>query len=92
MDADDLRHVAEISKINFLLENLYGLVLREIGASHEDIPRLTDEICRQAMLPGSTYGPAGTPEETSAQTELVAHRLAVFFSGVRDRLRSDGAY
>lgn len=89
MDASAQRLEAELSKINFLLENLYALVLRELGASHEDIPRLSEEICRQAALPPKVYGPEAGDQELEALQELVEHRIAVFFSGVQDRLRND---
>lgn len=84
---DDLRWAAEFSKINFLLENLYAVYFRDVGASHEDIPDLSDELCRQALLPGTPYGP-GSAEDLEAQHELVAHRIAMFFARVRDRMRS----
>ena len=43
---DDLRFGAELTKINFLLENLYALYLRDQGVSHDRIPELSDEMCR----------------------------------------------
>ncbi len=79
----------EFSKINFLLENLYALVLRELGANHEDVPRLAEEICRQATLPATVYGAETSEEQLAALQELSSHRLAMFFARVRDRLRSD---
>jgi len=83
------RAAVEFSKINFLLENLYALVLRELGASHEDVPRLVDEICRQAELPATIFGETPSEEEMAAMQEQLSLRLAMFFSGVRERLRSD---
>jgi hypothetical protein len=88
---DDLRITAELTKINFLLENLYALVLRDAGATHEDVPGLSDEVCRQASLPaGSVYGPPGDQAAMAAHTELVEHRIASFFARVQDRMRSAG--
>ena len=85
---NDLRFGAELTKINFLLENLYALVLRDAGASHEDVPDLADEVCRQASLPADVYGPNDDAEAIAALSELVEHRIASFFARVQDRMRS----
>lgn len=85
---NDLRFSAELTKINFLLENLYALHLRDAGATHEDIPDLSDEVCRQATLPPDVYGPDDDPEAIAALSELVEHRIASFFARVQDRMRS----
>lgn len=87
---DDRDISVEISKINFLLENLYALYLRDMGVSHDQIPAFADEMVRQAVLPGTTYGPGSlSKEEQEARQDLLEHRLAMFASGVRDRLASD---
>lgn len=83
-----MRFGAELTKINFLLENLYALYLRDQGISHDRIPDLSDEMCRQAALPGPTYGPGDDEEAIRQLQELVEHRIAGFFSRVQDRLRS----
>lgn len=85
---DDLRFGAELTKINFLLENLYALYLRDQGVSHDRIPELSDEMCRQAALPGQVYGPGDDAEALRDLSELVEHRIAGFFSRVQDRMRS----
>lgn len=90
MDVERIALAAEISKINFLLENLYAIVLRDAGASHADIPELAEEVVRQAGLPGTVYGSGTDPETTAAIREMVGHRIAMFFSQVQERLRSAG--
>jgi len=85
---DDLRFSAELTKINFLLENLYAVFLHGAGATHDDVPDLSDEVCRQARLPGQTYGPEDNAEQLAALYELVEHRIASFFARVQDRMRS----
>ncbi len=85
---DDLRLGAELTKINFLLENLYALYLRDCGVSHTRIPHLADELCRQATLPAQVYGPDEDGEALRQLSELVEHRIASFFSRVQDRMRS----
>lgn len=87
---DDLRFGAELTKINFLLENLYAMFLRDAGATHEDVSDMSDEVCRQASLPAVVYGPEADPATAKAHAELVEHRLASFFSRVQDRMRSAG--
>lgn len=84
---ENSRLYAELSKINFLLENLYALVLRDAGATHDDVSDVSDEICRQASLPGHVYG-ADDPEALAAHAELVEQRIATFFARVRDRMQS----
>ena len=78
---------AELSKINFLLENLYALTLHRLGASHDEIPDLADEMARQFDLPGSVHGSGEDAAELAAIHDLASHRLTMFLSGVRDRLR-----
>lgn len=85
---DNLRFGAELTKINFLLENLYALQLRDAGVTHEDVPDLADEVCRQAALPPQVYGPEDDPEGLAQLSELVEHRIAAFFARVQDRMRS----
>lgn len=85
---DEFRFGAELTKINFLLENLYALCLRDAGATHEDVPDLSEEICRQARLPAQSYGPDDDAVRNAAFSELVEHRIATFFARVQDRMRS----
>lgn len=85
---DDLRWAAEFSKINFLLENLYAMYIRDTGSTHDDVPDLADEVCRQAALPPQVYGPGDDAEGLAALSELVEHRIAMFFARVQDRMRS----
>lgn len=87
---DDLRFGAELTKINFLLENLYAMFLRDVGATHEDVSEISDEVCRQARLPAVVYGPETDQATAGAHAELVEHRLASFFARVQDRMRSAG--
>lgn len=91
MDLDRVQMGAEISKINFLLENLYAMVLRDAGATHREIPALSAEMVRQSNLPGTSYGgPANDTEETDAIRQLSSERIATFFQHVEQRLRSAG--
>lgn len=83
---DSERIEAEISKINFLLENLWATHLRDAGVSHEDVPQLADELSRQALLPAGQYG-GGDEASVARQQDLVAHRIQMFFVAIRDRLR-----
>lgn len=85
---DELRFGAELTKVNFLLENLYAMHLRDAGLSHEDVSDISDEICRQAALPAQVYGPGDDQERLAALSELVEHRIATFFARVQDRMRS----
>lgn len=78
----------ELSKINFLLENMYAVSLRDHGAGPEDVDDLSDEMCRQALLPATIYGADQGPEHLQQFQELLGHRLAMFFAGVRKRLES----
>lgn len=90
MDIDEIRMGAEISKINFLLENIYAIHMRQAGVSHDAVPQIADEFCRQAMLPGTApYGSEPSEADRAAQQEIVAHRIATFFAGVQERLRTD---
>ena len=91
MELETVQMGAEIRKINFLLENLYAMVLRDAGATHADIPVLSAEMVRQSQLPGTTYGgPANDTDETDAIRELSSARIATFFEHVGARLRSAG--
>lgn len=85
---DNFRFSAELTKVNFLLENLYALVLRDAGATHDDVPDLSEEICRQARLPAQVYGPEDDADSRAAHADLVEQRIASFFARVRDRMRS----
>ena len=87
MDEAQIALGAELSKINCLLENLYALTLRNMGASHDEVPHLAEEIVRQFELPAIVYGQGESSEELAAIQELASHRLTMFFSGVRTRLR-----
>lgn len=78
----------EVSKINFLLENLYALRFNDHGASPTDVDDFSDEVCRQAMLPATNYGPGQDPEYMQQFQEMLAHRAAMFFAGVRKRVAS----
>lgn len=79
----------EISKINFLLENLYAITFRDHGADADDVHRIADEMRRQfTELPASAYGWSPTPEELRQYAEAAAQRMDLFFAAVRDRLRS----
>lgn len=87
---EQTRTAVEISKLTFLVENLYALVLRELGAEEHDVDRLADEMRRQATaLPARTYGPQSSPQRQREHLELLAHRLDSFWSDVRERIRSD---
>jgi len=79
---------AEISKINFLLENLYAVSMRDHDLSPADVDGVAEELCRQAALPGTQWGPERSPEEQMRQQERVVLRIAMFFAGVRKRLAS----
>lgn len=79
----------ELSKINFLLENLYALTLRNMGATSDEIPVLADEIRRQATeLPATSYGKEPSEEEMRQHTEMVGQRLDMFFAAVRERMQT----
>lgn len=78
----------EVSKINFLLEGLYTFRFTDHGADPSDVDAASDEFCRQAMLPPSVHGPDQDPEYMRQFQELLSHRLAMFFSGVRKRVAS----
>jgi len=91
MDNERVTLGAELSKINFLLVNLYAMYLRDVGATHGDVPALSAEMVRQAGLPGTSYGgPANDTDETDAIRQLCNERLATFFDQVQERLRSGG--
>ena len=91
MDTDRVTLGAELSKINFLLENLYAMYMRDVGATHDDVPALSAEMVRQAGLPGTSYGgPANDTAESDAIRLLCSERLETFFDHVQERLRSAG--
>ncbi|WP_419808364.1 hypothetical protein [Sphingomonas sp.] len=78
---------AELSKINFLLENLYALVLRDMGAGAEHVAGIADEMRRQLTdLPADVHGSG--PADTDQLQEVAAQRLDMFWARVRDRLAS----
>jgi len=79
----------ELSKINFLLENLYAIVFRKLGATADDMEGVATEMVRQASLPASTFGREMPPEEMRQYQEMLAQRLDIFFAAVRQRLASD---
>lgn len=90
MDEDWSRRISvEISKTNFLLENLYAAWFKEHRASPADVDRFSDEACRQAMLPATHYGGEADPKATAQMQELLSLRLEMFFAGVRRRLETD---
>jgi hypothetical protein len=75
----------ELTKINFILENLTTLILQQFGASASDVTRIADEMRRQATeVPGTTYGPGSLDKDR--YLELLGQRLDIFWAGVRDRL------
>lgn len=80
---------AEISKINFLLGNLYAVSMRDHGLTPSDVDGVADEMCRQCeSLAATSWGQELSPEELQRQQDLVSHRIAMFFAGVRERLAS----
>ncbi len=86
---ENTRYAVELSKLNFLLENLYALVLREAGAGADDVLSVADEMRRQATdLPGTSYGPKPSPEKQQQFSELLGHRLDMFWAGVQERMLS----
>jgi hypothetical protein len=78
----------EVSKVGFLLEGLYAMHFSAHGADFSDVDETSDEFCRQAMLPPSIYGPDQDPAYMQQFQELLAHRIAMFFAGVRKRLET----
>jgi hypothetical protein len=85
MDQRDI----ELSKLNFLLENLYALVLQGLGATPDDVETLATEMVNQCRLPASTFGAAISREELLQGQEMLAQRLDLFFAGVRQRISTD---
>ncbi len=78
----------ELSKINFVLENLYALTLHRFGASADDVDDLADEMRRQfTELPATTYGEQQSPEAEAEWRERGGDRLDRFFAGVRHRIQ-----
>lgn len=73
---------AEIVKINFLLENLYAVAFRDRGITHDRVPPIAEELCRQAELP--MWG--GRPDD-GHQQQMAVHGIARFFANVQERLR-----
>lgn len=88
MNQADIELGAELTKINFLLENLYAITLHRLGASHDTLSALENEMARQFELPGTVYGPDQDVEGLTAMRELASHRLAMFVSDVQARMRS----
>lgn len=86
---EQTRFAVEISKINFLLENLYAISMRNAGIDADGVEVVADEMRRQATdLPAKSYGPEPTPKAQREYMELLGHRLDAFWSGVQERLRS----
>lgn len=79
----------EVSKLTYLLENLYAVSFRDHGATPDDVDAMSDEMCRQALLPATSYGSDPRQEELHQFQELLSHRLAMFFARVRDRVAQD---
>jgi len=79
----------EVSKINFLLENLYAINFRDHGADPSDVDDVSDELCRQALLPPTTYGKGADPEYMQQFQEMLSHRIAMFFAKVRQRVEGE---
>ena len=77
---------AELTKINFVLENVVAMLLRDAGGKAADVDAFSEEMLRQFALPGTQTG-SGTADPEAIH-ELAAHRLAMFFAGVKERLRS----
>ncbi|MDF0543363.1 hypothetical protein PX699_13475 [Sphingobium sp. H39-3-25] len=80
----------EISKINFLLENLYAVSFKGHGLTASDVDDVAGEMCRQCeQNPGTSWGAQLSQAEMQQQQEMLSHRIAMFFSGVQHRLRTD---
>lgn len=80
---------AELSKINFLLENLWAMILQQHGATPEEVSGLADEACRQfETLAGTRHGGDFAEGEAAVVREIGGQRLAMFFAGVQARLLS----
>lgn len=77
---------AEFTAINFLLQNLYAIVLKAHGASPDDLDAFSDEMLRQFETLPST---GGEDDETHVLRETAANRIATFLAHVRARLESD---
>lgn len=79
----------EISKLNFLLENLYAITLKDHGATPENVDEFSEELCRQAMLPARPYGSQPEEQKLLEFQEKLSHRLAMFLAAVRDRVSQE---
>lgn len=80
----------EISKINFILENLVAMWLHNNSADAVfDCEQLAEEMHRQFTdLPSRTFGMQMSPEQIQQAQEFSGQRMDLFWSGVRDRLRT----
>lgn len=86
---DDVELSAEITKINFLLENLYAFIhVREGGDAH-GVDSFAEEALRQFNeLPVTQHGSGHGNGE--AIHELASHRLEMFFAGLKRRVSNAG--
>lgn len=88
MDWEDVRMRAEISKINFLLQNAYVMLMRNAGISHDEVPRFADDLCRKvAEGKMATYGQEPSEAERAVRSDLLEGRIAEFFAGVQHAMR-----
>ena len=83
----DIEVGAEVSAVNFLLENLYAMYMPDRGATSAHVDEFAEEMLRQFALPGTTHGRATETQFREVQ-ELATHRLEMFFARVKDRFKS----
>ncbi|MXO67768.1 hypothetical protein [Pelagerythrobacter marinus] len=86
MDATSI----ELSKINFILENLVATWLHRVSDNPiDDCEGLAEEMHRQfTALPATVFGEELSPEQTRQAQEAAGQRMDLFWAGVRERLRS----
>ncbi|MEO6153008.1 MAG: hypothetical protein ABIT09_10845 [Croceibacterium sp.] len=84
---DDIEVAAELTKINFLMENLYALALRANYGSQSTIDEMVGKSMSEFALPVTMHG-SGSVENLAAMQKLAAQRLAMFFARVKDRMNS----
>lgn len=90
MDDQWMRGIeVEISKLNFLLENLYAISFNDHGETPEKVDEISEEMCRQALLPATSYGREVDAAALQEFQEMLAHRLAMFFARVRHRVAQE---
>lgn len=78
---------AELTKINFILENLFAMVTVSHGATLQQFDGIAAEGMRQfCEMPGQTNTGAPAPANDEIVSDLAAERLATFFRRVRHRL------